>query len=85
MYFFGVLPPDGVARAYAKDAVIFIFGVLSMAAAISKTGLDRRIGILLLSPSTSLVRMSLIFAPMVAVTAAFLSEHALIALSPPFS
>jgi solute carrier family 13 (sodium-dependent dicarboxylate transporter), member 2/3/5 len=83
MYFFGVLPPDGVARAYAKDAVIFIFGVLSMAAAISKTGLDRRIGILLLSPSTSLVRMSLIFAPMVAVTAAFLSEHALIAFIAP--
>ena len=83
MYFFGVLPPDGVARAYAKDAVFFIFGVLAMAAAISKTGLDRRIGILLLSPSTSLVRMSLIFAPMVAVTAAFLSEHALIAFIAP--
>lgn len=83
MYFFGVLPPDGVARAYAKDAVIFIFGVLAMAAAISKTGLDRRIGILLLYPSTSLVRMSLIFAPMVAVTAAFLSEHALIAFIAP--
>jgi sodium-dependent dicarboxylate transporter 2/3/5 len=83
MYFFGVLPPDGVARAYAKDAVIFIFGVLAMATAISKTGLDRRIGILLLSPSTSLVRMSLIFAPMVAVTAAFLSEHALIAFIAP--
>ena len=83
MYFFGVLPPDGVARAYAKDAVFFIFGVLSMAAAISKTGLDRRIGILLLSPSTSLVRMSLIFAPMVAVAASFLSEHALIAFIAP--
>lgn len=83
MYFFGVLPPDGVARAYAKDAVFFIFGVLAMAGAISKTGLDRRIGILLLSPSTSLVRMSLIFAPMVAVTASFLSEHALIAFIAP--
>ena len=83
MYFFGVLPPDGVARAFAKDAVFFIFGVLAMAAAISKTGLDRRIGILLLSPSTSLVRMSLIFAPMVAVTASFLSEHALIAFIAP--
>ncbi len=83
MYWFGVLPPDGVARAYAKDAVIFIFGVLAMAAAISKTGLDRRIGILLLSPSTSLARMSLIFAPMVAVTASFLSEHALIAFIAP--
>ncbi|MDF1590335.1 MAG: SLC13 family permease [Desulfobacterales bacterium] len=83
MYFFGVLPPDGVARAYAKDAVIFIFGVLAMATAISKTGLDRRIGILLLTPSTSIIRMCLIFAPMVAVTAAFLSEHALIAFIAP--
>lgn len=83
MYFFGVLPPDGVARAYAKDAVFFIFGVLAMAAAISKTGLDRRIGILLLSPTTSLIRMSLIFAPMIAVSAAFLSEHALIAFIAP--
>jgi solute carrier family 13 (sodium-dependent dicarboxylate transporter), member 2/3/5 len=83
MYFFGVLTPDGVARAYAKDAVFFIFGVLAMAAAISKTGLDRRIGILLLSPSTSLVRMSLIFAPMVAIAASFLSEHALIAFIAP--
>lgn len=83
MYFFGVLPPDGVARAFAKDAVFFIFGVLAMAGAISKTGLDRRIGILLLNPSTSILKMSLIFAPMVAVTASFLSEHALIAFIAP--
>ena len=83
MYFFGVLPPDGVARAYAKDAVFFIFGVLAMASAISKTGLDKRIGIVLLSSSTNLVRMSLIFAPMLAVTASFLSEHALIAFIAP--
>ncbi|MBN2032105.1 MAG: anion permease [Deltaproteobacteria bacterium] len=83
MYFFGILPPDGVAKAYAKDAVIFIFGVLAMAAAISKTGLDRRIGILLLSPSTSLAKMAFIFAPMLAITAAFLSEHALVAFIAP--
>ncbi|HDR15578.1 MAG TPA: response regulator [Desulfobacteraceae bacterium] len=83
MYFFGILPPDGVARAYAKDAVIFIFGVLALASAISKTGLDRRIGIILLSSSTSLIKMSLIFAPMLAVTASFLSEHALIAFIAP--
>jgi sodium-dependent dicarboxylate transporter 2/3/5 len=83
MYFFGVLPPDGVARAYAKDAVFFIFGVLAMAGAISKTGLDRRIGILLLNPSTSILKMCLIFAPMVAVAASFLSEHALIAFIAP--
>ncbi len=36
MYFFGVLKPDDVARAYAKDAVIFIFGVLAVSTAISK-------------------------------------------------
>ena len=83
MYFFGVLPPDGVAKAFAKDAVFFIFGVLAMAGAISKTGLDRRIGILLLNPSTSILRMSLIFAPMVAIAASFLSEHALIAFIAP--
>jgi solute carrier family 13 (sodium-dependent dicarboxylate transporter), member 2/3/5 len=83
MYFFNILPPDGVARAYAKDAVFFIFGVLAMATAISKTGLDRRIGILLLGPTTSLLRMSLLFAPMIAISASFLSEHALIAFIAP--
>ncbi|MCF8110849.1 MAG: anion permease [Desulfobacteraceae bacterium] len=83
MYWFGVLPPSGVTSAYATDSVFFIFGVLAMSAAISKTGLDRRIGILLLKPSTSLKRMCLIFAPMVAVTASFLSEHAIIAFIAP--
>ena len=83
MYWFGVLPPNGVAKAYATDAVFFIFGVLSMAAAIAKTGLDRRIGILLLKPSTNLWRLAVIFAPMVAVCASFLSEHAIIAFLAP--
>ena len=83
MYFFGVLPPSLVAKAYAKDAVIFIFGVLAFAAALSKTGLDRRIGILLLGTSKSLKRFGLIFAPLLAVTAAFLSEHALVAFIAP--
>lgn len=83
MYFFGVFPADQVAKAYAKDSVIFIFGVLSLAAAISKTGLDRRIGILLLGTSTSLLRFCLIFGPLLAVTASFLSEHALVAFIAP--
>ena len=83
MYFFGVFPADQVAQAYAKDSVVFIFGVLGLAAAISKTGLDRRIGILLLGTSTSLVRFALIFGPLLAVTAAFLSEHALVAFIAP--
>jgi sodium-dependent dicarboxylate transporter 2/3/5 len=83
MYFFEVLPPDKVAQAYAKDSVIFIFGVLALASAISKTGLDRRIGMLLLGTSTSLPRMLFLFAPMLALTASFLSEHALTAFIAP--
>ena len=83
MYFFGVFQPSSVAKAYAKDSVIFIFGVLALAAAISKTGLDKRIGILLLGTSTSLRKFALIFAPLLSVTAAFLSEHALVAFIAP--
>jgi len=83
MIFFGVLPPSLVAKAYAKDSVVFIFGVLAFAAALSKTGLDRRIGILLLGTSTTLKRFGLIFAPLLAVTASFLSEHALVAFIAP--
>jgi sodium-dependent dicarboxylate transporter 2/3/5 len=83
MYFFEILPPDKVAKAYAKDSVIFIFGVLALASAISKTGLDRRIGMLLLGTSTSLPKMLFLFVPMLAVTASFLSEHALTAFLAP--
>ena len=48
MFFFGVLPPNKLAQAFVKDSVIFIFGVLVIGNAIGKTGLDRRIGTLLL-------------------------------------
>ncbi len=83
MYFFGVLPPDKIAKAYAKDAVIFIFGVLAMAAAVMKTGLDKRIGALLLGTSSNLPRLAFIFCPLLAMTASFLSEHALVAFIVP--
>ncbi len=83
MYFLGVMPPDKVAAAYAKDSVVFIFGVLAISAAISKTGLDRRIGLLLLGTSTSLARLAFIFCPLLAVSASFLSEHALVAFIAP--
>jgi len=83
MYLFGVFPPDLVAKAYAKDAVIFILGVLALAAGISKTGLDRRIGLLLLGTSRSLGRFLFLFLPLLAVTASFLSEHALVAFIAP--
>ena len=83
MYFFGVFKPDDVARAYAKDAVIFIFGVLAMASVISKTGLDRRIGLLLLGPSTTLPRFLFLFLPLLGVACSFISEHALVAFIMP--
>jgi len=83
MYFLGVLRPDDIAKAYAKDAVIFIFGVLAIALAISKTGLDRRIGLLLLAPAKSLPRLLFIFLPLFAMACSFISEHALIAFIMP--
>ena len=83
MYLFAILPPDAIAQAYAKDAVIFIFGVLAMSKAISKTGLDRRIGLLLLGPATSLPKLMFLFLPLLGVACAFVSEHALIAFIMP--
>ncbi|MFH2056956.1 MAG: SLC13 family permease [bacterium] len=83
MYFGSILQPDDIARAYAKDAVIFIFGVLAVAKAISKTGLDRRIGLLLLGPAKSLPRLLFIFLPLMAVACSFVSEHALVAFLMP--
>jgi len=83
MYFLGVMKPDDIARAYAKDAVIFIFGVLAMSTAISKTGLDRRIGLLLLGPAKNVPLLLFVFLPMLSVTCAFVSEHALVAFIMP--
>jgi len=83
MYFFGVLRPDDVAQAFAKDAVVFIFGVLAISQAISKTGLDRRIGLLLMGSAKSVKRLLFLFLPMFAVACSFISEHALIAFIMP--
>ncbi|MBD3333161.1 response regulator [candidate division GN15 bacterium] len=83
MYFFGILKPDDIASAYAKDAVIFIFGVLAIALAISKTGLDRRIGLLLLGPAKTLPRLLFIFLPLLAMACSVVSEHALVAFIMP--
>jgi sodium-dependent dicarboxylate transporter 2/3/5 len=83
MYVFGVFPPDLVAKSYAKDAVIFIIGILAMSVGIAKSGLDRRIGLLLLGTSKSLPLFLFIFLPLLAVCASFLSEHALVAFIAP--
>lgn len=83
MYFFGILKPDDIAKAFAKDAVIFVFGVLAMSKAITRTGLDRRIGILLLAPAKNLPLLLFVFLPMFSMTCAFVSEHALVAFTIP--
>lgn len=83
MYVFGVFTPDMVAKSYAKDAVIFIIGVLALSVGIAKTGLDRRIGLLLLGTSRSLPLFLFLFLPLLGVCAAFLSEHALVAFIAP--
>ncbi len=83
MYVMGILNPNDIAKAYAKDAVIFIFGVLAVAGVISKTGLDRRIGLLLFGPVKSIPRLLFIFLPLVGICCSFISEHALVAFLMP--
>lgn len=83
MYFLNIFPPNLVARAFAKDAVIFIFGILAISNVVSKCGLDKRIGLLLLGASKSLPKFLFIFSPLLALTASFISEHALTAFIVP--
>ena len=80
MYLFQILAPNEITKAFMKDAVFFIFGILAVAVGVSKTGLDKRIGLLLLSRIKSALMFALIFFPVLAVLAGFLSEHALVAL-----
>ncbi|MDX9856908.1 MAG: SLC13 family permease [candidate division Zixibacteria bacterium] len=83
MYFGGVMPPDYIAQSFAKDSVIFIFGVLAISSAISKTGLDRRIGLLMLGPARNLPKLLFLFLPLLGMACSFVSEHALIAFLMP--
>jgi sodium-dependent dicarboxylate transporter 2/3/5 len=80
MYVFAILPIDEIARAFMQDAVFFIFGILAVAVGVSKTGLDKRIGLILLSRIKSPKAFAFIFYPAISVAASFLSEHALVAL-----
>ena len=80
IYLFAILPINDISRAYMKDAVFFIFGILAVAVGVAKTGLDKRIGLILLSRIKSAKSFVFVFFPMLAISAAFLSEHALVAL-----
>jgi sodium-dependent dicarboxylate transporter 2/3/5 len=80
LYLFTLLPINEISRAYMSDAVFFIFGILVVAVGVAKTGLDKRIGLLLLSRIKSAKAFAFIFMPALAMAASFLSEHALVAL-----
>ena len=80
MYLFYILPINEISKAYMKDAVFFIFGILAVAVGVAKTGLDKRIGLILLSRIKSTKAFAFIFIPILAMAASFLSEHALVAL-----
>jgi sodium-dependent dicarboxylate transporter 2/3/5 len=80
LYLFMILPINEISQAYMKDAVFFIFGILAVAVGVAKTGLDKRIGLILLSRIKSTKAFAFMFLPMLAISAGFLSEHALVAL-----
>jgi len=80
LYLFHILPINEISQAYMKDAVFFIFGILAVAVGVAKTGLDKRIGLILLSRIKSAKAFAFLFIPMLGVSASFLSEHALVAL-----
>ncbi|WP_054690204.1 SLC13 family permease [Desulfosarcina cetonica] len=80
LYLFSILPIDEISKAYMTDAVVFIFGILAVAVGVAKTGLDRRIGLILLGRIKSARSFALVFLPMLALSAGFLSGHALVAL-----
>ena len=83
MLAFGVFSPNEIAKAFLNDAVFFILGLLAVAVGVSKTRLDKRIGLLLLSRINSPWSFALIFLPVLTVSSAFLSAHALVALLVP--
>ncbi|MFZ5649999.1 MAG: SLC13 family permease [Bacillota bacterium] len=82
-YVFMLLPLDRISQAFFKDAVFFIGGVLCIAAGVSITGLDKRIGYILLGRVGGMKSFAFIFFPFLALLASFFSEHALVALMIP--
>ncbi len=83
LYLFAILPLDSISKAYTKDAVFFIFGVLTIAVGMTKTGLDRRLAVVLLGKVRNIKSFCFVFYPLLAVAAGFFSEHALIAILVP--
>ncbi len=83
MYAGGVMKPDAIAQAFAKDAVVFIFGVLALSRVMTRTGLDKRIAMLLLRPVRGPGTLMFVFLPVFAVACSFISETILVTLVMP--
>jgi len=82
LVFSGVIPRTEIAQLYWSDAVWFIMGSLMFAAAFVKTGVDKRICLLIFSrlakPSVAWVTAIMIL--VIAPAASFISDHALAAI-----
>jgi solute carrier family 13 (sodium-dependent dicarboxylate transporter), member 2/3/5 len=82
LVFTGVITRQQVAMLYWSDACWFIMGSLMFAAAFVKTGVDKRVCLMmfrkLAAPSTKWV--TLIFFIIIAPLASFISDHALAAM-----
>ena len=75
--FFGVTEPSKIVSTYAHDAVWFIAGSLALGATFIKYGIDKRIGMLVLSLSGTNIRRIVIGLLIgTSIPAAFIGEHA---------
>ncbi len=83
MYGFRIFPPDLVARAYARDAVVFVIGMLALAGGLTRSGLGRRLGQWLLRVGGARPAFLFVVCPLVATLAALLPLHGVVALVAP--
>ncbi len=83
LYVGGVMRPDAIAQSFAKDAVVFIFGVLALSRVMARTGLDKRIAMLLLRPVRGPLTLLFVFLPVFALACSFISETILVTLVMP--
>lgn len=83
MYVLNIMPPDLIAKSFMKDAVFFIIGALGLAVGVRKTGLDKRLGLIILGRVNNRISYLFVFGPLAAVAACFISAKCLIAFLVP--
>ncbi len=84
--FFGITEPGMLAKTYAHDAVWFIAGSLALGATLVKYGLDKRVGMLVVSLAGTKTRNIVIGILLgTAIPTAFVGEHAVAAMYVPIA